>query len=104
MQIKTCLKPGQKGTKRWCERFGDRLLSVRYRYDAAKKRRYTTFEIIVEEGPWKPEPGKSITGYRATDRLGIRLEPYELAVGKWLNGLVRFGAHAGNYGSCPSCR
>jgi hypothetical protein len=33
MKTRTHLKPGQKGTKRLVEKFGDSLLCVRYRYD-----------------------------------------------------------------------
>ena len=31
------LKPGQKGTKHLVAQYGDRLVCVRYRYDAARK-------------------------------------------------------------------
>ncbi len=44
------LKPGQKGTRRLVEKYGDSLLCVRYRYD--EKRgvvRLKTVEIIGEE-------------------------------------------------------
>ena len=29
---------------------------MRYRYDAEKKRRYKTVELIVEEAAWEPQP------------------------------------------------
>ncbi len=34
MKTQIHLKPGQKGTKRLVEKYGDALLCVRYRYDA----------------------------------------------------------------------
>lgn len=43
------LKPDQKGARRLSDRFGDRLVCVRYRTDPESGRRFTTVEIIVEE-------------------------------------------------------
>ncbi len=48
------LKPGQKGTKRLVEQYGESLLCVRYRYDENRRVRLKTVEIIVEEKPWQP--------------------------------------------------
>ena len=56
MEARTTRRPGQKGTKRLLQRFGDRLLFVRYRYDPAGLRRVTTVELIVDEQPWTPKP------------------------------------------------
>ncbi|MEA5114936.1 MAG: hypothetical protein VB050_13010 [Geobacteraceae bacterium] len=42
------LKPGQKGTLRLVEKYGA-LLCVRYRYDARRRMRLKTVEIIVKE-------------------------------------------------------
>jgi hypothetical protein len=48
------VKPGQNGSKRLVEQYGDRLLCVRYRYDEHRRIRLKTVEIIVEERPWQP--------------------------------------------------
>jgi len=48
------LKPGQNGTKRLVEQYGERLICVRYRYDETRKTRFKTVELIVEERPWQP--------------------------------------------------
>ena len=40
---------------------GDRLLCVRYRYDAEEKRRYKTVELIVEEAAWDFETFTALT-------------------------------------------
>ncbi|HIJ95782.1 MAG TPA: hypothetical protein HPP94_08625 [Desulfuromonadales bacterium] len=48
------LKPGQKGTKRLVEQYGESLLCVRYRYDETRGVRLKTVEIIVEEKTWQP--------------------------------------------------
>jgi len=53
MKTHTHLKPGQKGTKRLVETYGDSLLCVRYRYDENRGVRLKTVEIIVEEKAWK---------------------------------------------------
>jgi hypothetical protein len=45
------LKPGQKGTLRLVEKYGDTLLCVRYRYDEKRGSRIKTVEIVVEEKP-----------------------------------------------------
>ena len=54
MRIRLTRKPGQKGTKELTLLYGEKLVCVRYRYDIAKKRRYKTAEIIVEESEWIP--------------------------------------------------
>lgn len=43
------LKPGQPGTLRWAEQFGEKMLCVRYRLDESGNTRYTTVEILVDE-------------------------------------------------------
>ena len=46
------LRPGQNGTKKLAEKYGHRLLAVRYRYDPEGHVRYKTVEIIEEVLPW----------------------------------------------------
>ncbi len=53
------LSPEAPGTKQWQERYGDRLVRVRYRGNRKRRARSTTVEIIVEEAYWDPE------GYQA---------------------------------------
>jgi hypothetical protein len=50
----TLLEPGQKGTKQLLEQDGDRLVCVRYRYDAQGKKRFKTVELVVAERDWEP--------------------------------------------------
>ena len=54
METRTTLRPGQKGTRKLVNRFGERLIRVRYLYDAEAGRRHTTVELIVSSGPWRP--------------------------------------------------
>ena len=42
MTATTTLRPGQKGTKHLMAKYGNRLICVRYRYDSATHKRYTT--------------------------------------------------------------
>jgi hypothetical protein len=51
MKAQTSLKPGQKGTKRLVEHYGDALICVRYRIDDVRGVRLKTVELIVEEKP-----------------------------------------------------
>ena len=58
MQSRLKLKPGQKGTKRLLDIYGDSLVCVRYRYDTATRMRFKTVELIVEKKDWTPPPAK----------------------------------------------
>ena len=74
MRVRSKLKPGQPGTRKLVQQFGDRLVCVRYRYDALKRRRYTTAEVIVDESEWDPMP--SATARR--ERVAVRIEVHEV--------------------------
>lgn len=54
MRVRLVRRPGQPGTKELVEQYGERLVCVRYRYDAAAGRRYKTAEIIIESSAWAP--------------------------------------------------
>lgn len=43
------LKPGQKGTKQYVEKYGDALVGVRYRYDQARGVLLKTVELVIAE-------------------------------------------------------
>lgn len=53
-RVRLHLKPGQTGTKQLLEQYGDRLVCVRYRYDAERKKRFKTVELLVAERDWEP--------------------------------------------------
>lgn len=59
--VRLHLKPGQKGTKRLLEQYGDRLICVRDRHDAQQRRRFKTVELVVDEREWVPRP--RVTGH-----------------------------------------
>lgn len=48
------LAPGAAGARRLAARFGDALVCVRYREDAAGGQRLTTVELVVERRPLPP--------------------------------------------------
>ena len=73
MKTRLTLKPGQHGTQKLVEEYGEKLLYVRYRYDPERKRRVKTAEVIVDEVPWMPNVGR----ISRTTRVGI-----EVAVGE----------------------
>src|SRR5690242_15941590 len=52
MHIGSTVQPGQRGTKRLLTQYGERLVCVRYRYDATRQKRFKTVELIVEEDAW----------------------------------------------------
>jgi len=55
VKVLQTLKPGQPGTKKLTARFGESLVSVRYRADTMRGVRYTTVEVIVDEAPLAPK-------------------------------------------------
>ncbi len=53
METRLTLRPGQPGTLKLVEKYGERLVRVRYVYDGASGRRLKTVELVVESVPWK---------------------------------------------------
>ena len=54
MKTRLTLKPGQNGTKKLVQKYGRRLVAVRYRYDVYQRIRLKTVELVEEELPWDP--------------------------------------------------
>jgi hypothetical protein len=55
----TKLWPGEPGTERHSRTYGDSLVCVRYLYDPVRRLRFTTVEIVVDQGPWRPRPARN---------------------------------------------
>jgi hypothetical protein len=51
MRARRTLAPGQKGAKKLLRQYGAQLVCVRYRYDAERRLRFTTVELIIEQSP-----------------------------------------------------
>lgn len=53
VETRLTLRPGQPGTRKLVENYGERLLRVRYIYDPDSGWRLKTVELVVEAVPWK---------------------------------------------------
>jgi hypothetical protein len=53
METRVTLKLGSRGTK-MVTQYGERLVCVRYRYDAVAQLRYKTVELVIEQLRWDP--------------------------------------------------
>lgn len=49
---------GQPGTKKWIDKYGKDLICVRYKYDAAKQKKFKTVELIAEERSYTTKKDK----------------------------------------------
>jgi hypothetical protein len=63
------LKPGQRGTKKLLDQYGDALVCVRYRYYREKRKQFKTIEIIVSESDWIPPAPK----YADSDLVALHI-------------------------------
>lgn len=77
MDVIKTLKPGQNGTKRFVERYGQDLLTVRYRDDPEQSMRYTTVELIVERKPILKPPPAAIPPKVNADLAQLRVHYWE---------------------------
>ena len=57
MKTRLKLKPGQRGTKKLVQKYGEALVCVRYRYDEVQRKRLKTVELVEEVVDWIPSPG-----------------------------------------------
>lgn len=76
MKTRLILKPGQKGTKRLAEMYGDALLCIRFRYDEDSRQRLKTVELIVEKSDWTPPPSR----YAADTLVSLRIEAANMSL------------------------
>ena len=51
LRVAKTYRPDRNGAKRFAKRYGDQLVCVRHRLDAAGTVRYTTVELLVESTP-----------------------------------------------------
>lgn len=83
MQARRTLMPGQKGTKKFLDRFGKELFCVRYRYDEKQGKRFTTVELIVEQSAWTPPTKPTVVGLRVELKETDLQRRIKQAGGKW---------------------
>jgi hypothetical protein len=76
MQIRSTVRPGQRGAKKLLAQYGDQLVCVRYRYDEQRQKRVKTVELIIEEEAWTPfqapPPAEAL--------VSLRIAPAEVAL------------------------
>ena len=81
------MKPGQLGTKQLLAQYGAQLVCVRYRYDAPRRKRIKTVEIVVAESEWVPPQQRFAAQEIVWLRIGFvdRAQQQRLraAGGKW---------------------
>lgn len=70
MQVIKTIRPGQKGSKRSMEEWGDRLVCVRYRRSADKTQTLTTIEVIADARKSLPQ-GQSQVAFLNAQRKEI---------------------------------
>lgn len=92
MIVKTVRMPGQKGTMRLVEEYGNKLVCVRYRYDYEQGMRYKTAEIIVAEAAWQPpaQEQQPVANIKTTPYVGLKIHYSEKSL---RDGLKAIGAH-----------
>ena len=82
LRTRLTLRPGQDGTKKLQQKYGERLLAVRYRYDPQRMLRIKTVELIEEALPWPLDAASLLV------RIDYAEEDLRKAVktagGKWL--------------------
>src|SRR4030065_83584 len=78
METSLSLAPGQNGTKKLLARYGERLVRGRYRYDASRKVRQKTVDLIVEPTPWSPRQRSARR--EPHDMVAVRIEYSETAL------------------------
>ncbi len=97
------LKPGQKGTKRLMEQHGEALVCARYRYDEARRLRFKTVELVIEQTPWNPPKRQPRDDETVFVRIGYAerdlREIAKAAKGRWNPEkkvwMIRYGAIKG---------
>ena len=87
MKINKIVKPGQPGTKKLMERYGENLVCVRYRYDNESKRKFKTIELIIDNKPWQPNkeriPMNKLINLRIDAKEGELQGLVKKTGGKW---------------------
>ena len=103
MKTRLILKPGQHGTKRLVEKYGEALLCVRFKYDTEKQQWLKTVELIVERTEWTPPPHRYTADALVCLRIKAADMPMRLKVkevgGRWKpekrRWFVKYGKIAG---------
>lgn len=78
------LAPDQAGAKKLARQYGQALVCVRYRHDAAQGLRYTTVELVVEQAQLPATRARNTTVYVHISHLAAKLKARAQASGaRW---------------------
>jgi hypothetical protein len=80
--VVSTFRPGEKGTKRLLRDWGARLVCVRYRYNAQRKTRVKTAEIVIDEVAWTRK-ADAAHGIEIRSWEGTLREAIVAAGGRW---------------------
>lgn len=83
------MRPGTRGTAKLVRDYGDRLISVRYRYSDTPPTRFTTVEIVVATAPWKVSPRRNVHVDVKSWEADLR-EKIRAVGGKWVPKAARW--------------
>ena len=87
MRTRLTLHPDQAGAKQLRERYGERLVGVRYRYDETAKERWKTVELIIEKSAWEPPPPRwqadTLVALQVAAPERVVRQQVKAAGGKW---------------------
>jgi hypothetical protein len=87
--VGSTLRPGAPGTARLARDWGDRLVSVRYRYSDSPPTRFTTVELVVAAGPWKPSKSRQVLVDVKSWEPELRAK-VQAAGGRWVPDAMRW--------------
>ena len=89
MRTSRTLAPGQPGTKKLVEKYGERLICVRYRYDPENGIKTKTIEIVIDQN--KLDVNKRRIPPNKMMHIQVDVKEYEIrnivkaAGGRWNN-------------------
>ena len=85
MDITKTLQPGDMGTRRHLQKYGEQLIAVRYRVDKINQKRFTTVELIVDEKPYVTLNALLLVWVKINfDEVQLR-QQVKVAGAKWLS-------------------
>jgi hypothetical protein len=96
LPIRLRLRPVQDGTKKLVEKYGDRPVAVRYRYDEYTRTRLKTVSWSRSQ-PWSPSQSCANTSRRSgepapSDRFGVRVGSNEVELRDRVKQVAESGA------------
>jgi hypothetical protein len=79
MEIRTVRRPGDKGTHSLMQKYGERPICIRYRYDPARRKRIKTVELILgaeDRTPDRAPNRRRLAGSTASQGHAQRYLPF----------------------------